>query len=129
MLAAVAALVAVPALAGDHAATPIPQTPPVQARPMAMAAANHGPKTGAEVKAERARARAGGELSRDPNSPAYPQRYAMDGYAAPRVRVAKGFFHAVARTAAPATPRATVNRVAVLARPSLDPSLCSLPLV
>jgi len=87
LVSAATALAAVPAFAGGDTATP-----DVQSLPVAAVATNSAPKTRAEVKAELASARAHGELSLDPNSPAYPQQYAMGGYTAPREQ-ATGFFH------------------------------------
>ncbi|MCP3728418.1 DUF4148 domain-containing protein [Paraburkholderia sp. CNPSo 3272] len=87
LVSAATALVTAPAFAGDDAATP-----GVQSLAVAAVAAN-APKTRAEVRAELASARAHGELSLDPNSPAYPQQYAMGGYTAPREQVT-GSFHA-----------------------------------
>ncbi|WP_042265515.1 DUF4148 domain-containing protein [Paraburkholderia heleia] len=87
LVSAATALVAAPALAGADAAAQAVQSLPV------AAVATNGPKTRAEVKAELASARAHGELSLNPNSPAYPQQYAMGGYTAPREQAA-GFFHA-----------------------------------
>lgn len=88
LVSAATALAAAPAFArGDTA------TPAVQSLPVAAGATNTAPKTRAEVKAELASARAHGELSLDPNSPAYPQQYAMGGYTAPREQVTTGFFH------------------------------------
>lgn len=82
------ALAAAPAFASGDAARA------VQSDPVAVAASNNGPRTRAEVKAELARARADGELSLDPNSPAYPQQYAMGGYTVPREQITAGFFRA-----------------------------------
>ncbi|HEY4803523.1 MAG TPA: DUF4148 domain-containing protein [Paraburkholderia sp.] len=107
LVSAATALAAAPAFASGDAATPAPQTPAGQPVPVAMAASNNGPKTRAEVKAELARARADGELSLDPNSPAYPQQYAMGGYTAPREQITAGFFHA--RAAGVAAPRGVAN--------------------
>ena len=67
----ISAAVAVPAFAGDDIANPV----------------TNGPKTRAEVKAELAQARAGGELGMNPNAPAYPQRFAMGGYTVPREQI------------------------------------------
>jgi len=47
----------------------------------------NGPKTRAEVKAELAQARADGELSMNPNDPAYPAQFATGGYTVPRVQI------------------------------------------
>jgi hypothetical protein len=47
----------------------------------------NGPKTRAEVKAELAQARADGELSMNPNAPAYPAQFATGGYTVPRVQI------------------------------------------
>jgi hypothetical protein len=94
LVSAVTALTAVSAFASGVPASGLSQAPAVQQ--------DNGPKTRAEVKAELARARADGELSLDPNSPAYPQQYAMGGYTAPREQVAKRFFH-VHAAAAPAS--------------------------
>ena len=94
---AVTALTAVPAFASGQA----------QSLQVAAVTANNGPKTRAEVKAELAQARATGELSQDPNSPAYPQQYAMGGYTVPREQVTTGFFHV--RAAGPAASRSAVN--------------------
>src|ERR1700722_10687990 len=67
----ISAAAAVPAFAsGDDAAT-----------------VNNGPKTRAEVKAELAQARANGELSMNPNDPAYPAQFATGGYTGPRVPI------------------------------------------
>jgi hypothetical protein len=67
----ISAAVAVPAFAsGDDAAN-----------------ASNGPKTRAEVKAELAQARADGELSMNPNNPAYPAQFAMGGYTVPRAQI------------------------------------------
>jgi hypothetical protein len=67
----ISAAAAVPAFAsGDDAAT-----------------VNNGPKTRAEVKAELAQARADGELSMNPNNPAYPAQFAMGGYTVPRAQI------------------------------------------
>ena len=67
----ISAAAAVPAFAsGDDAAT-----------------VNNGPKTRAEVKAELAQARADGELSMNPNDPAYPAQFATGGYTVPRVQI------------------------------------------
>ena len=67
----ISAAVAVPAFAsGDDAAN-----------------ASNGPKTRAEVKAELAQARADGELSMNPNNPAYPAQFATGGYTVPRVQI------------------------------------------
>lgn len=107
LVSAASALAAVPAFASGYAAGSASQTPAVQSLPVAMAASGNGPKTRAQVKAELARARADGELSLDPNSPAYPQQFAMGGYTVPREQIASGFFHA--RATAPAAPRSTVN--------------------
>ncbi|MEM5449073.1 MULTISPECIES: DUF4148 domain-containing protein [Paraburkholderia] len=87
LVSAATALATAPAFAGGDAATPAVQSLPV------AAVATNAPKTRAEVKAELASARAHGELSLDPNSPAYPQQYAMGGYTAPREQAA-GFFRA-----------------------------------
>ncbi|PYE26266.1 DUF4148 domain-containing protein [Paraburkholderia silvatlantica] len=87
LVSAVTALVTAPAFAGADATTPAVQSLPV------AAVATNGPKTRAEVRAELASARAHGELSLDPNSPAYPQQYAMGGYTAPREQ-AGSFFRA-----------------------------------
>jgi len=47
-----------------------------------------GRKTRAEVKAELAQAHAyGGELSVNPNAPAYPQQFATGGYTVPRAQI------------------------------------------
>ena len=89
LVSAATAFAAAPAFASGDAATPA-----VQSGPVAMAASNDGPKTRAEVKAELARARADGELSLDPNSPAYPQQYAMGGYTAPRKQITADFLRA-----------------------------------
>jgi hypothetical protein len=51
------------------------------------ATVNNGPKTRAEVKAELAQARADGELSLNPNDPAYPAQFATGGYTVPRVQI------------------------------------------
>ena len=83
LISAATALTAVPALASGQA----------QSLQVAAVTANNGPKTRAEVKAELAQARANGELSQDPNSPAYPQQYAMGGYTAPREQITTGFVH------------------------------------
>ncbi|MEM5318539.1 DUF4148 domain-containing protein [Paraburkholderia sp. JHI869] len=88
LVSAATALAAAPAFAGDDTAAPR-----VQSLTVAAVATNNAPKTRAEVKAELASARAHGELSLDPNSPAYPQQYAMGGYTAPREQVTAGFFH------------------------------------
>lgn len=88
LFSAATALATAPAFAsGDAPASA------VQSLPVAAVATNNAPKTRAEVKAELASARAHGELSLDPNSPAYPQQYAMGGYTAPREQVTAGFFH------------------------------------
>ncbi|MCP3721144.1 DUF4148 domain-containing protein [Paraburkholderia sp. CNPSo 3281] len=87
LVSAATAFVTAPAFAGGDTATPAVQSLSV------AAVATNAPKTRAEVKAELASARAHGELSLDPNSPAYPQQYAMGGYTAPREQVT-GFFHA-----------------------------------
>ncbi|MCP3706843.1 DUF4148 domain-containing protein [Paraburkholderia sp. CNPSo 3274] len=89
LVSAAAVLATAPAFAGGD--TP---TSAVQSLPVAAVATNNAPKTRAEVKAELASARAHGELSLDPNSPAYPQQYAMGGYTAPREQATAGFFHA-----------------------------------
>ena len=107
LVSAATALAAAPAFASGDAATPAPQTPAGQPVPVAMAASNNGPKTRAEVKAELARARADGELSLDPNSPAYPQQYAMGGYTAPREQIASRFLRIHA--AGSAASRSAVN--------------------
>jgi Domain of unknown function (DUF4148) len=67
----ISAAVAVPAVASDDTANPV----------------TNGPKTRADVKAELAQARANGELSLNPNEPAYPQQFAMGGYTVPRVQI------------------------------------------
>ncbi|HEV3424690.1 MAG TPA: DUF4148 domain-containing protein [Paraburkholderia sp.] len=68
----ITAAVAVPAFAGSEAA----------------AGVESGPKTRAEVKTELRQARAeGGELSMNPNAPAYPQQFATGGYTVPRVQI------------------------------------------
>jgi len=66
----ISAAVAVPAFAGED-----------------TAAANNAPKTRAEVRAELAQARADGELSMNPNAPAYPAQFATGGYTVPRVQI------------------------------------------
>ena len=89
LVSAATALATAPAFASGE-----PAPGAAQALPVAAVATNNAPKTRAEVKAELASARAhGGELSLDPNSPAYPQQYAMGGYAAPREQVTAHFFH------------------------------------
>jgi len=88
LVSAATALAAAPAFASGDAA------PAVQSDPVAAVASNNGPRTRAEVKAELARARADGELSLDPNSPSYPQQYAMGGYTVPREQITAGFFRA-----------------------------------
>jgi hypothetical protein len=67
----IAAVIAVPAFAGDDAANPVTNVP----------------KTRAEVRAELAQARANGELSMNPNAPAYPPQFAMGGYTVPREQI------------------------------------------
>jgi hypothetical protein len=93
LISAATALTAVPAFASGQA----------QSLQVATVAANNGPKTRAEVKAELAQARATGELSQDPNSPAYPQQYAMGGYTAPREQITTGFFHVHAAVPTPSS--------------------------
>ncbi|WP_321959994.1 DUF4148 domain-containing protein [Paraburkholderia sp. J7] len=89
LVSAATALAAAPAFASGESAPAA-----VQSLSVAAVATHTAPKTRAEVKAELASARAhGGELSLDPNSPAYPQQYAMGGYTAPREQAAAGFFH------------------------------------
>jgi hypothetical protein len=65
----------------------------------------NGPKTRAEVKAELAQARADGELSMNPNDPAYPAQFATGGYTVPRVQIS------TVRTSAERD--ASLNRAAV----------------
>ena len=89
LVSAASALAGAPGFASGDAAAPA-----VQSGPVAPATSNNGPKTRAEVKAELARARVDGELSLDPNSPAYPQQYAMGGYTVPREQITAGFFRA-----------------------------------
>jgi hypothetical protein len=72
----ISAVVSVPAFASGYSPAPS-QTPSAQ----------NGPKTRAEVRAELAQARANGELSLNPNAPAYPQQFAMGGYTAPVAQV------------------------------------------
>ena|ERR1700761_1243363 len=72
----ISAVVAVPAFASGYSPAPT-QTPATQ----------NGPKTRAEVKAELAQARANGELSINPNAPAYPQQLATGGYSVPIAHV------------------------------------------
>lgn len=67
----ISAAVALPAFAGDDTAT----------------TATNGPKTRAEVKAELLQARADGEYGVNPNSPAYPERFATGGYTVPRAQI------------------------------------------
>ena len=87
----ISAAVAVPAFAsGDDAA-----------------AVNNGPKTRAEVKAELAQARANGELSMNPNAPAYPQQFAMGGYTVPRAQI--NTVHASAQSSASLNGTAVQN--------------------
>jgi len=107
LVSAATAFAAAPAFATGYAATQTQQAPAIQPLAAASVAANNAPKTRAEVKAELARARADGELSLDPNSPAYPQQYAMGGYTVPRKQITSGFFHA--RAEEPAAPRSAVD--------------------
>jgi hypothetical protein len=67
----ISAAIAVPAFAADDIANPV----------------TNGPKTRAEVRAELAQARADGELSMNPNAPAYPPQFAMGGYTVPRAQI------------------------------------------
>jgi hypothetical protein len=73
----ISAFVAVPAFASGY--SPAPSAQP--------AAAYNGPKTRAEVKAELAQARENGELSLNPNAPAYPQQFATGGYTVPVAQI------------------------------------------
>jgi hypothetical protein len=72
----ISAVVAVPAFASGYSPAPT-QTP----------SSVNAPKTRAEVKADLAQARASGELSLNPNAPAYPQQFAMGGYRVPVAQV------------------------------------------
>ncbi|WP_144154913.1 DUF4148 domain-containing protein [Paraburkholderia sp. BCC1885] len=62
-------------------------TVPAFASSDTAATVTNGPKTRADVKAELAQARADGELSMNPNNPAYPARFATGGYTVPRVQI------------------------------------------
>ncbi|SIT51294.1 conserved exported hypothetical protein [Paraburkholderia piptadeniae] len=83
----ISAVVAVPAFASGYSPAPT-QTPSAQ----------NGPKTRAEVRAELVQARANGELSLNPNAPAYPQQFAMGGYTVPVAQV--NLHHLFKRTTA-----------------------------
>jgi hypothetical protein len=87
----ISAAVALPAFAGDDTANPVA----------------NGPKTRAEVKAELAQARANGELSMNPNAPAYPQQFAMGGYTVPRAQI--NTVHASAQSSASLNGTAVQN--------------------
>jgi hypothetical protein len=70
------AVVAAPAFASGYSPAPT-QSP----------SSVNGPKTRAEVRADLAQARANGELSLNPNAPAYPQQFATGGYTVPIAHV------------------------------------------
>ncbi|CAD6562552.1 DUF4148 domain-containing protein [Paraburkholderia sabiae] len=72
----ISAVVAAPAFASGYSPAPT-QTP----------SSVNGPKTRAEVRTELAQARASGELSLNPNAPAYPQQFATGGYTVPVAHV------------------------------------------
>ncbi|MEM5338963.1 DUF4148 domain-containing protein [Paraburkholderia azotifigens] len=72
----ISAVVAAPAFASGYSPAPT-QSP----------SAVNGPKTRAEVRTELAQARANGELSLNPNAPAYPQQFATGGYTVPIAHV------------------------------------------
>jgi hypothetical protein len=72
----ISAVVAAPAFASGY--SPAPTQSPSDV---------NGPKTRAEVRAELAQARANGELSLNPNAPAYPQQFATGGYTVPVAHV------------------------------------------
>jgi hypothetical protein len=73
----ISAFVAVPAFAAGYSPAPSAEAPATQ----------NGPKTRAEVRAELAQARTDGELSLNPNAPAYPQQFATGGYTVPVVQI------------------------------------------
>ncbi|MDE1181463.1 DUF4148 domain-containing protein [Paraburkholderia sp.] len=79
------AVVAAPAFASGYGPAPF-YHPQATASVDTPATAGNGPKTRAEVKAELVEARANGELSLNPNAPAYPQQFATGGYAVPRAQ-------------------------------------------
>jgi hypothetical protein len=81
------AVVASPAFASGYSAAP-------DAATQTASAVDSGPKTRAEVKAELAQARANGELSLNPNAPAYPQQFGTGGHAVPRTQVTSGIVNA-----------------------------------
>ncbi|WP_109480768.1 DUF4148 domain-containing protein [Paraburkholderia sp. C35] len=72
----ISAVVAAPAFASGYSPAPT-QTP----------SSINAPKTRAEVRTELAQARANGELSLNPNAPAYPQQFATGGYTVPVAHV------------------------------------------
>ncbi|MBN3760016.1 DUF4148 domain-containing protein [Burkholderia sp. Ac-20365] len=72
----ISAVVAAPAFASGYSPAPTQNPSSV-----------NGPKTRAEVRTELAQARANGELSLNPNAPAYPQQFATGGYTAPIAHV------------------------------------------
>ncbi|MBP0594543.1 DUF4148 domain-containing protein [Paraburkholderia sp. LEh10] len=72
----ISAVVAVPAFASGYSPAPT-QSP----------ALTNAPKTRAQVRAELTQARANGELSLNPNAPAYPQQFAMGGYRVPVAQI------------------------------------------